>query len=139
MEISDYEVAHPRGNSSNAVSYHWSGLFTSHYLLASFRHLQLVVFEEDCWGYWLGVVHSYQPNQTNQQNNLQLNFNSMIHTLINGLLVEVETVTEIHVTVTKKYKYTYPKPPQPLKTTEDDTITSIMREVFEDLKQRGAK
>lgn len=63
----------------------------------------------------------------------------MVHTIINGLLVEVETVTEIHVTVSKKYRYTYPNIPKPLKTIEDDTITSIMREVFEDIKQREAK
>lgn len=63
----------------------------------------------------------------------------MIHTLINGLLVEVETVTEIQITVTKKHRYTYPDTAKLSKTAEDDTITSIMREVFEYIKQREAK
>lgn len=59
----------------------------------------------------------------------------MIYLVVNGLLVEGETVAEIHMRATIKH-YDAHKEHHPRESfKEDDTITSIMREIFKELKE----
>lgn len=65
----------------------------------------------------------------------------MIYTISNGLIVELESITEVQITV-RKYHCNIPADnritPKPRKVEENDVITDIMREVFEDItKRRG--
>lgn len=65
----------------------------------------------------------------------------MIYTISNGLLVELESVTEVQISI-RTYRPIAPVDnritPKPRKIEEDDVIIDIMREVFEDItKRRG--
>lgn len=59
---------------------------------------------------------------------------SMVYIVVNGLLVEVETVTEIHMQVeVRRHRVVYPrKKCKSLK--EDDIITDIVREAIKQMK-----
>lgn len=59
---------------------------------------------------------------------------SMMYIVVNGLLVEAETVTEIHMQVeVRRHKVVYSrKKYKSLK--EDDTITDIVREAIKQMK-----
>ena len=59
---------------------------------------------------------------------------SMVYIVVNGLLVEVETVTEIHMQIeARRRRVVYPrKKCKSLK--EDDIITDIVREAIKQMK-----
>lgn len=59
---------------------------------------------------------------------------SIVYIVVNGLLVEVETVTEIHMQVeVRRHRVVYPrKKCKSLK--EDDIITDIVREAIKQMK-----
>lgn len=59
---------------------------------------------------------------------------SMVYIVVNGLLVEAETVTEIHMQVeVRRHRVVYPrKKCKSLK--EDDIITDIVREAIKQMK-----
>lgn len=61
-------------------------------------------------------------------------FEEMVYIVVNGLLVEVETVTEIHMQVeVRRHRVVYPrKKCKSLK--EDDIITDIVREAIKQMK-----
>lgn len=65
---------------------------------------------------------------------LSKTFLSMVYIVLNGLLVEAETVTEVHLKAEiKRYHRVYPrKKHRSLK--EDDTITEIVREIMKQMK-----
>lgn len=58
----------------------------------------------------------------------------MVYIVVNGLLIEAETITEIHLQMEiKRHTVVYPrKKHKSLK--EDDTITDIVREVVKQMK-----
>lgn len=58
----------------------------------------------------------------------------MVYIVVNGLLVEVETVTEIHMQVeVRRHRVVYPrKKCKSLK--KDDIITDIVREAIKQMK-----
>lgn len=58
----------------------------------------------------------------------------MVYIVVNGLLVEVETVTEIHMQIeARRRRVVYPrKKCKSLK--EDDIITDIVREAIKQMK-----
>lgn len=58
----------------------------------------------------------------------------MVHMLVNGLLIEAESVMEIHMAIEMK-RYEIPKPVQRHVTEPDnEIITDIVREVLKQLK-----
>lgn len=57
----------------------------------------------------------------------------MIYLMLNGLLVEGETVTEIHMRAEFK-RYNAVKRDM-VELTDDDTITQIVREVVKQIKE----
>lgn len=62
----------------------------------------------------------------------------MIYIIINGLLVEAETVVEIHLQMAVKKRYPerqHISPTRHHKTEENSVLTDIIREVFNEIKR----
>lgn len=58
----------------------------------------------------------------------------MVYIVVNGLLVEAETVTEIHMQVeVRRHKVVYPRKKH-TSLKEDDIITDIVREAIKQMK-----
>lgn len=62
----------------------------------------------------------------------------MVYTIINGVFVELESITEIQISVKMYRSANNQTTPKLRKTEEDDITTNIIREVLENvIKRRG--
>lgn len=60
----------------------------------------------------------------------------MITTIVNGIVIDAESIMEIHVSA-KRYDFEDDEKPKrrSRRMVEDDTITQIMREIFNMIKK----
>lgn len=63
----------------------------------------------------------------------------MVHIVVNGLIVEAETVTEVHLQMeAKRYRIQRPRlePRRVRKVEEESPLTDIVREIFNEIERR---